>query len=64
MDHVATVIALALHLYMEDLYSSDQMRLTIEKVIRPYSPWSSKIYGLRQVPPRFTFHKPLSLKIK
>lgn len=44
---VATAIAMALHLYSEQLHDEENAVLTITKVSRHYSPWSSKIYGLR-----------------
>lgn len=40
-------IALALHLYLNELHDLESNVMTIEKVSRRYSPWSSKIYGLR-----------------
>ncbi len=45
---VATAIAMALHLYSEQLHDEENTVLTITRVSRNYSPWSSKIYGLRQ----------------
>lgn len=42
-------IALALHLYMNELHDLESTVMTIEKVSRRYSPWSSKIYGLRNL---------------
>ncbi len=47
---IAAVIALALNMYVEELRNYENAVVTIQKVIRPYSPWSSKIYGLRQQP--------------
>ena len=52
LAEVAAVISYALHLYQQDIHDYEQMILTIQKVVRPYSPWSSKIYGLRQIPRR------------
>ena len=43
-------IAMALALYKEDLHDKESTVLTINRVARAYSPWSSKIYGLRQNP--------------
>lgn len=43
-------IAAALQLYMNDLHDLESNVITINKVARVYSPWSSKIYGLRQIP--------------
>ena len=40
-------IALALHFCMNDLHDMESNLMTIEKVSKRYSPWSSKIYGLR-----------------
>lgn len=48
-------IAIALHLHL-DAHDRENTILTINKVRRAYSPWSSKIYGLRQVPPTPTRH--------
>ncbi|MDR0953961.1 MAG: OadG family protein [Rikenellaceae bacterium] len=45
-------IALALYQYQNDLHDIESNVITINKVARAYSPWSSKIYGLRQLPPR------------
>ena len=45
-------IALALHLYMNDLHDVEPNVMTIEKVSKRYSPWSSKIYSLRNLPNR------------
>ncbi len=42
-------IALALHLYMSEMHDMESNVITIEKVSRRYSPWNSKIYGLRNL---------------
>ncbi|VBB45680.1 conserved hypothetical protein [uncultured Paludibacter sp.] len=40
-------ISLALHLYMqEEMHDQESNVLTIKRIQRRYSPWSSKIYGL------------------
>ena len=39
-------IATAIHLYGEELHDVENAVLTINKVSRTYSPWSSKIHGL------------------
>jgi len=44
---VNAAIALALNLYIHQLHDHEETVLTIKKVARTYSPWSSKIYGLR-----------------
>ena len=43
-------IAMALYQYQNDLHDIESNVITINKVARAYSPWSSKIYGLRQAP--------------
>lgn len=48
----AAAIAMALHEYLNDAHDIEDMILTINKVKRSYSPWSSKIYTLRQTPRR------------
>jgi Na+-transporting methylmalonyl-CoA/oxaloacetate decarboxylase gamma subunit len=47
---VYAAIALALHLYQTQMHDEENTVITMEKVARSYSPWSSKIYGLRQTP--------------
>lgn len=44
-------IVMALHEHL-DTHDREQTVLTINKVKRAYSPWSSKIYGLREIPRR------------
>jgi len=43
-------IALALYLYSNQLHDIESFKLTINRVSKNYSPWSSKIYGLRNYP--------------
>ena len=40
-------IALALHLYTEELHDEESGVLTIKRISKAYSPWSSKIYAVR-----------------
>lgn len=47
---VNAAIATALFLYKSELHDHESTILTISKVSRTYSPWSSKIYGLRNNP--------------
>lgn len=42
---VNAAIAMALYLYRNELHDDENTVLTIKKVSRTYSPWSSKIYG-------------------
>ena len=43
-------ISIALYKYSEIMHQREETVLTINRVSRAYSPWSSKIYGLRQFP--------------
>jgi hypothetical protein len=45
---VNAAIAMALYLYQNELHDYENTVLTIQKVSRNYSPWSSKIYTLRK----------------
>lgn len=47
---INAAIAAALFLYSQELHDQESTVLTINRVSRTYSPWSSKIYGLRQNP--------------
>jgi glutaconyl-CoA/methylmalonyl-CoA decarboxylase subunit delta len=47
---VNAAIALALHLYRTQLHDNEDAVITMKKVARTYSPWSSKIYGLTRAP--------------
>lgn len=47
---INAAIALAIHLYRNQLHDHEEAVLTIKKVTKTYSPWSSKLYMLRQMP--------------
>jgi Na+-transporting methylmalonyl-CoA/oxaloacetate decarboxylase gamma subunit len=49
---VFAAIATSIHLYImqEEAHDVENTILTINKVARTYSPWNSKIYGLREMP--------------
>ena len=47
---VNAAIVMTLYLYQNELHDIENTVLTIKKVSRSYSPWSSKIYGLRRNP--------------
>ncbi len=49
---VFAAIALAMHEFQNDVHDIENTILTINKVKRTYSPWSSKIYMLRETPHR------------
>lgn len=53
-EEIAAIV-MALHEHL-DTHDRENTILTINKVKRAYSPWSSKIYNLRQVPPTPTRH--------
>jgi len=42
----SAAIGMALHLFLDELHDHENMVITIKKVSKRYSPWSSKIYGL------------------
>lgn len=46
----AAAIAMALHLYLNDQHDEESNIITIKKISRRYSPWSSKLYGMREIP--------------
>jgi len=48
---VTAAISLALHLYFDEMHDEESNIVTIKKVNKRYSPWSSKIYGLN------TYHR-------
>jgi len=43
-------ISLALHLYNKQLQGLEDAVITFKNAAKNYSPWSSKIYGLRRTP--------------
>jgi len=49
-EEIFAAIAMALHLHESELHDAENTILTINRVAKLYSPWSSKIYGLRRCP--------------
>ena len=47
---VIAAISLAMHELQNDVHDVEDTVLTITRVKRSYSPWSSKIYTLRETP--------------
>lgn len=47
---VNAAIAYAIYLYFNELHDKENPIITINRVSKAYTPWSSKIYGLRQNP--------------
>jgi hypothetical protein len=41
-----TAIAMALHLFYDEVHDNESNVITIKRIERRYSPWSSKIYGV------------------
>ena len=54
----SAAIALALHMYLEDIHDQENTILTIKRYSKTYSPWSSKIYSVMGLNRRF--HKKAS----
>jgi len=42
---IAAAIGAAVHMYLSEQHDNESAILTIKQVKKPYSPWSSKIYG-------------------
>jgi type III secretory pathway component EscV len=51
-EEAAAAIALAISMYKSQVHDMEHFTITLKKVSRIYSPWSSKIYTLRQLPRR------------
>jgi len=49
-EETLAAISLALHLYHKELQGLEDAVMTFKKASKTYSPWSSKIYGLRRSP--------------
>ena len=49
---IYAAIAMALTEVMDEDHDDEEMVLTLKNVTRNYSPWSSKIYTLRELPKR------------
>jgi len=47
---INAAIAMALYLYSNEIHDQENPVITMIRVSRTYSPWSSKIYGLRKLP--------------
>lgn len=43
---INAAVSMALHLYFNEMHDVESDKMTIKKVSKRYSPWSSKIYGL------------------
>ncbi len=47
---VNAAIAMALHMYFNELHDEESNIITIHNAPKQYSPWSSKIYGIQNQP--------------
>lgn len=47
---INAAIAAAIFLYRQEVHDYEDTVLTIKRIDRAYSPWSSKIYSLRKNP--------------
>lgn len=45
---LGAAVAMAIYLYQQELHDHETALLTIKKINRNYSPWNSKIYGMRK----------------
>jgi len=48
--YAAIAISIELYRLQDEVHDIENTILTMDKVARTYSPWSSKLYGLREVP--------------
>ena len=49
-EEIAAAIALGIHMFKSEIHDEESFTITLKKVSKIYSPWSSKIYTLRQNP--------------
>ncbi len=49
-EETIAAISLALYLYQIEVQGLEEAIMTFKKASKTYSPWSSKIYGLRRTP--------------
>jgi glutaconyl-CoA/methylmalonyl-CoA decarboxylase subunit delta len=47
---LSAAIGMAVYMYLNEMHDQESGVITIKKISKRYSPWSSKIYGLRQIP--------------
>mgnify|MGYP006298526249 CR=1 FL=1 len=49
-EEVATAIAMAIRMSREEYHDIEKTIITLNRITRPYSPWSSKIHSIRKPP--------------
>ncbi|MCB8964106.1 MAG: OadG family protein [Bacteroidales bacterium] len=54
---VFAAISTALYMHETESHDRESEIITIQRISRHYSPWSSKFYGLRQIPTRTVMHQ-------
>lgn len=54
---VSAAISMALYLFMNENHDEESNKMTIKRISETYTPWSSKIYGLRTYFKPHTFHR-------
>lgn len=47
---VSAAISMAIHLYLSEMHDDESNVITISRIQRRYSPWSSKIYSIYNSP--------------
>jgi len=47
---ISAAIAMSLHLHFREIHDFEATVLTIERIQKVYSPWSSKVYNLTEAP--------------
>lgn len=50
---VVAAISLTIHMYMNEKHDDESYDLTIKKISKRYSPWSSKIYSMNNINKKF-----------
>ena len=49
-QEIASVIGLALSMYMNEMEEEEKAMHSLQKMMQSYSPWSSRMHGMRQQP--------------
>jgi len=49
-NEIMAAIAAAITLFSQDVHDTEEYKMTIKRIDRPYSPWSSKLYMMRKWP--------------
>lgn len=51
--NVVAAISMTIHMYMNEKHDEESYDLTIKKISKRYSPWSSKIYSMNNINKKF-----------